>query len=32
LALTGRVEACLLNDLYNVDGGIKPRQKQTKQV
>ena len=32
LALTGRVEARLLNDLYSVDGGVKLLQKQTKQA
>ena len=31
LALTGRVEARLLYDLYSVDGGVKLLQKQTKQ-
>ena len=31
LALTGRVEACLLYDLYSVDGGVKRLQKQNKQ-
>ena len=29
LALTGRVEARLLNDLHSVDGGVKLLQKQT---
>ena len=30
LALTGRVEARLLYDLYSVDGGVKLLQKRTK--
>ena len=32
LALTGRVEARLLYDLYSVDGGVKLLQKQNKQL